>query len=137
MGLTTAEFPPVDPARFRQTPYRERIKTMTRHWVEHGAGLPKVIMLIYVAKLVFFYALGGVLLSTLTSDLSPLLPGGWGAAPIFYKKLVLGPVLVGVLGVGGGGGPLCGHLKPMTGGVLYWARRGTIRLPPWPGKVPL
>jgi hypothetical protein len=137
MGLTTAEFPPVDPATFRQTPYRERIKTMTRHWVEHGAGLPKVIMLIYVAKLVFFYALGGVLLSTLTSDLSPLHPAAWWDAPIVYQKLVLWTVLVEVLGVGGAWGPLCGHFKPMTGGVLYWARRGTIRLPPWPGKVPL
>jgi hypothetical protein len=25
----------------------------------------------------------------------------------------------------------------MTGGVLYWLRPRTIRLPPWPGKVPL
>jgi hypothetical protein len=24
----------------------------------------------------------------------------------------------------------------MTGGCLYWARTGTIRVPPWPGKVP-
>ncbi len=24
----------------------------------------------------------------------------------------------------------------MTGGILYWLRPGTIRLPPWPGKVP-
>ncbi|WP_407803384.1 DUF3556 domain-containing protein, partial [Staphylococcus aureus] len=42
-----------------------------------------------------------------------------------------------MLGLAGSWGPLAGHFKPMTGGVLYWLRPGTIRLPPWPGKVPL
>jgi hypothetical protein len=33
--------------------------------------------------------------------------------------------------------PLTLRFKPPIGGVLYWLRPGTIRLPPWPGKVPL
>src|SRR5439155_25900789 len=135
MGLTTGDFPPVDPATFMQTPYRERIKTLTRHWVEYGAGLPKMIMLIYVAKVALF-ALGGVLVSTVTSDLNPLHPAAWFDEPIVYQKLVVWTVLVEVLGIGGAWGPLTGHFKPMTGGVRYWARPKTIRLPPWPDKVP-
>ena len=31
MGLTTGNFPPVDPATFMQTPYRERIKTLSNN----------------------------------------------------------------------------------------------------------
>ena len=33
-------------------------------------------------------------------------------------------------------GPLAGKFKPMTGGILFWARTGTIRLRPWK-RVPL
>ena len=136
MGLTTNDFPPVDPATFMQTPYRDRIKALTRHWVEYGSGSAKVVMLIYVAKVVFFYALVGVLVSTFTSDLNPFHPAAWWDEPIVYEKLVLWTLLVEVLGIGGAWGPLTGHFKPMTGGVLYWARPQTIRVPPWPGKVP-
>ena len=136
MGLFTPESPPVDPATFMQTPYLERIKVLARHWVDYGAGNPKFIMFIYIAKMVAF-ALGGLLLATLTSGLDPLEPGGWWNEPIVWQKLVVWIVLVEVLGVGGAWGPLCGHFKPMTGGVTYWLRPGTIRLPPWPGRAPL
>jgi len=62
MGLTTADFPPVDPATFMQTPYRERTRTLARHWAEYGFGAPKITAVIYIAKLLLFYVLGGVLL---------------------------------------------------------------------------
>ena len=60
MGLTTGNFPPVDPATFMQTPYRERIKMLSRHWVDYGFGAPKITMIIYIVKLLFFYIGGGV-----------------------------------------------------------------------------
>ena len=40
-------------------------------------------------------------------------------------------VLLELLGVAGSWGPLAGKIKPMTGGILFWARPGTIRLRPW------
>nr|MBA3840523.1 DUF3556 domain-containing protein [Thermoleophilaceae bacterium] len=33
--------------------------------------------------------------------------------------------------------PLTLRFLPPIGGILYWLRPGTVRLPPWPGKVPL
>ncbi len=42
-----------------------------------------------------------------------------------------------VLGLGAGSMPLTLRFSPMIGGVLYWLRPGTTRLPPWPGRVPL
>jgi hypothetical protein len=62
--------------------------------------------------------------------------GQWWNEPIVYQKLILWTVLVEALGCGGAWGPLCGHFKPFTGGWRYWLRPGTIRLAPWPGKVP-
>jgi len=137
MGLTTGDFPPVDPATFMDTPYRERIKTLSRHWAEYGFGAPKITTLIYVAKLLFFYVLGGVLVVTLTSGLNPLHPAAWWDDVVVYQKAVLWTVLLECIGVAGSWGPLAGHFKPMTGGFRYWARPGTIRLPPWPERVPL
>jgi hypothetical protein len=136
MGLTTGDFPPVDPATFMNTPYRERIKTLSRHWAEYGFGAPKITTLIYVAKLLFFYVLGGALVATLTSGLNPLHPAEWWDDVVVYQKAVLWTVLLECLGVAGSWGPLAAHFKPMTGGFRYWARPRTIRLPPWPEKVP-
>jgi hypothetical protein len=137
MGLTTGNFPPVDPATFMQTPYRERTRTLARHWAEYGFGAPKITAFVYIFKLIFFYALGGVLVATLTSGLDPLHPAAWWDDPIVYQKLVLWTVLLECLGLAGSWGPLAGHFKPMTAGFRYYGRVHTIRLPPWPGKVPL
>jgi hypothetical protein len=137
MGLMTGEFPPVDPATFRDLPYRERLNTLTRHWAEYGFGAPKITAVIYVVKLLVFSTICGVLLATLTSGLDPLEPGRWWDEPIVYQKLVCWVMLIEGLGLAGSWGPLAGHFKPMTGGVLYWARTGTLRNPPWPARVPL
>jgi hypothetical protein len=136
MPLTTGDFPPVDPATFTQTPYRERIETLSRHWAEHGFGAPKITMVIYIVKLLLFYVLGGALVATLTSGLNPLHPAGWWDDVVVYQKAVLWTVLLECIGVAGSWGPLAGHFKPMTGGIRYWARPRTIRLPPWPDNVP-
>jgi hypothetical protein len=136
MGLTTGNFPPVDPETFMQTPYRERTKTLARHWAEYGFGAPKITGVIYIVKLLVFYVLGGVLVATLTSGLDPLHPAAWWNEPIVYQKAVIWTVLLECLGLAGSWGPLAGHFKPMTGGLRYYARVNSIRLPPWPDKVP-
>ncbi len=127
MGLITPNPPPVDPATFMDTPYLDRIKALSRHWVDYGAGLPKYIMFIYIAKMLVF-AVVGVLLATLPSGLDPLDPGEWFYEPIAWQKLVIWTMFVEAVGIGGAWG-LLGRFKPMTGGAAYWLRPGTIRMP--------
>ena len=87
---------------------------------------------IYIVKLVFFYALGGVLVATLTSGLAAFWHvSQWWNQPIVYQKAILWTMLLEPIGVAGSWGPLAGKFKPMTGGILFWARPGTIRLRPW------
>jgi hypothetical protein len=119
-----------------EQPYLERVKTLSRHWVEYGFGFPKITQWIYIVKLVFFYVLGAILVGTLTSHLNPLHPSAWFDQPIFYEKAVLWTVLLECLGVAGSWGPLAGHISPMTAGFRHYARVQTIRMAPWPGKVP-
>jgi hypothetical protein len=136
MGLLTGEFPPVEPATFMEMPYLERIKKLSRHWVEYGFGTPKITAFVYIAKVLVLYICGGVAVASLTSGLNPFHPSVWFDQPIMWQKFIVWTVLLESLGLAGSWGPLAGHFKPMTGGVFYWARIGTIRLPPWPDKVP-
>src|SRR3954452_18626182 len=89
MPLTTGSFPPVDPATFMNTPYRERIKLLSRLWAEYGFGAPKITMVIYIVNLLFFYVLGGALVVTLTSGLDPLHPAAWRDDVVVYQKRAL------------------------------------------------
>src|ERR1700724_1119046 len=138
MGFTTPNLPAVDFETFLEQPLMERIKTLALKWVDHGYGVPRLVHLIYIAKLVLFYAVGGIVIATATSHLPAFWHvSGWWNQPIVYEKAILWTVLLELLGLAGSWGPLAGHFKPMTGGALYWARPGTIRMPPWPDKVPL
>ena len=132
MSFTKPEFPPIDPDAFLAKPLMERMRQMTQHWAENGFGSPRMVHAIYIAKLVFFYAVGGVLIATVTSGLPAFWHiDQWWNQPIVYQKVILWTVLVEAIGVAGSWGPLAGKVKPMTGGILFWARPGTIRLRPW------
>ncbi|OLT40049.1 hypothetical protein BJF85_06965 [Saccharomonospora sp. CUA-673] len=132
MGFKTGDFPPVDMETFLDKPLRERIKTLALHWVEYGFGTPRQIAATYVVKVLFLYVLAGTALATWTSGIGPFWEvTSWWDQPIVYQKLVLWTVFLEAFGVAGSWGPLAGKFKPMTGGVLFWARPGTIRLRPW------
>jgi len=132
MGFKTGAFPPVDLETFLDKPLFERTRALALHWVEYGFGSPKVIPTTYVVKLLFLYILVGTALITWTSGVGPFWDvAGWWNEPIVYQKLVLWTVFLEALGVAGSWGPIAGKFKPMTGGVLFWARPGTIRLRPW------
>lgn len=137
MGFLKPNPLPVEPEVFASMPHRTRVRTLAGDWVENGFGVQKVVHLVYILKVGLIYAVGGVLIVSLTSNVGSLADfGSWWNEPIVYQKLILWTVLVEVLGCGGAWGPLCGHFKPFTGGWRYWLRPGTIRIAPWPGKVP-
>ena len=54
-----------------------------------------------------------------------------------FQKAVLYTMLFEVVGLGCCFGPLAGRYFPPIGSILYWLRPDTIRLPPWPGRVPI
>ena len=136
MGLTTPNFPAIEPGKtVMDIPYRERIKRFSRHWVDYGFGGPKLFPILYIFKLLTF-CITGWAVAALTTGLNPLDLSETWREPIVWQKLVVWVMLLESLGVAGAWGPLTFHFKPMTGGVLYWARTKTLRQPPWPDKVP-
>ena len=136
MGFMTPEFPDVDPDTWDTLPRASRRQIMSRHWVEHGFGTPYAVYLFYVFK-VAAYVAGAAAVISLTPGLGGLGHiADWWTQPIVYQKVVIFTLLFEILGLGCGSGPLTARFWPPFGGFLYWLRPNTIRLPPWPGKVP-
>jgi Transmembrane protein of unknown function (DUF3556) len=137
MGLLTPAPPPFDVEEWRRLPHLERIKPLAQDWALNGFGTPPAVYLLYVVKLVL-YAGGGLLLIAATTDglggLGDV--GEWWTEPIVFQKAVAWTMLWEVLGLGAGSLPLTLRFSPMIGGVLYWLRPRTVRLPPWPERVP-
>jgi hypothetical protein len=132
MGFTTPNLPKVDPKEFLTRPLMERIRVMALKWVDYGYGVPRMIHVLYIAKLVVFYAIGGIAIATVTSGLPAFWHvSQWWNQPIVYQKAILWTVLLELIGLAGSWGPLAGKTKPMTGGYRFWARPNTIRLRPW------
>jgi hypothetical protein len=122
----------VDPEEFLTRPLMERIRVMALKWVDYGYGVPRMIHVLYIAKLVVFYAIGGIAIATVTSGLPAFWHvSQWWNQPIVYQKAILWTVLLELIGLAGSWGPLAGKTKPMTGGYRFWARPNTIRLRPW------
>ncbi len=138
MGFITPAPPPFDVEEWQGRPHLERIKPLVQDWAENGFGTPYAVYLLYIVKLVA-YAGGGLLLISATTEglggLGDL--GSWWTEPIVFQKAVVWTMLWEVLGLGAGSLPLTLRFSPMIGGLLYWLRPGTTRLPPWPGRVPL
>jgi len=137
MGFLKQEVPVVDFEQWSRGTRAEKIKPMARHWAEVGFGTPVVLHLFYVAK-IGLYILFGAVFALATSGIDGWSNiGQWWTEPIVLQKVVLYTMLFEILGLGCGFGPLNNRFYPPMGSVLYWLRPGTIRLPPWPNRVPL
>jgi hypothetical protein len=137
MGFLDPAPPPFEVEEWKRRPHLERIKPLAQDWALNGFGTPNAVYLLYIVKL-FVYAGGGLLLIAATPGLGGLGEiGSWWTQPIVFQKAVVWTMLWEVLGLGAGSLPLTLRFSPMIGGVLYWLRPGTTRLPPWPEKVPL
>src|SRR6202012_4781159 len=131
MGFSKPYLPDGDPDTFLKKPLMERMRILAVEWAENGFGAPRMVHVMYISKLVLF-AIGGITIATGTAGLPAFLHvAEWWNQPIVYQKVILWTVLLETIGVAGSWGPLAGKVKPMTGGILFWARPGTIRLRPW------
>lgn len=136
MGMMDPAPPPFEVEKWEGLSHLERIKPLAQDWAINGFGTPPAVYLLYVIK-VLVYALGGLLVISLTPGLGGLGNlGSWWTEPIVFEKAVVWTMLWEFLGLGAGSLPLTLRFKPMVGGILYWSRPGTTRLPPWPKRVP-
>jgi len=137
MGFLKQDSPVVDYAEWSKGSRAERIKPMARHWAEVGFGTPVVLHLFYVVKILLYVLVAWLIVLTTAGIDGFTNVGQWYAEPIVFEKVVLYTMLFEVVGLGCGFGPLNNRFFPPMGSALYWLRPKTVRLPPWPTRVPL
>ena len=136
MGFIKPDLPQVDMAEWSKGTRSEKIRPMAKHWAEVGFGTPVVLHLFYVFK-ILLYVLGAWLIALTTKGINGFTGvASWWSEPIVFQKVVLYTMLFEVIGLGCGFGPLNNRFFPPLGSILYWMRVDTIRLPPWPDRVP-
>jgi hypothetical protein len=137
MGFMQPTPPPFDLEEWRAKPYLTRLKLNCQDWAINGFAPPDAVYFLYIFKLVI-YLLGAALVVTLTTPgiggLGDI--GDWWYQPIVFQKFVVWTALWEILGLGSGSMQLAARYGPIIGGSLYWLRPGTLRLPPWPDKLP-
>jgi len=104
-------------------------------WAIQGYGTPFAVFLVYALKVAFYIA-GWIVACGFTPGMGLSAIGTWWLAPVAFQKAILWSVLFEVLGLGCGSGPLTGRYFPPVGGLLYFLRPGTTKLPLFP-RVPV
>jgi hypothetical protein len=137
MGFIKPRLPEVDATRWPQASRMERIRELAPFWAEHGFGTQRVVHLLYAVKCIVYAGAAVVLTGLTTPGLGGIgAVGHWWSQPVFFQKAVVFSLAFELLGLGCGSGPLTLRIRPPIGGVLYWLRPGTVRLPPWSGRTP-
>ncbi|MGV1088650.1 MAG: DUF3556 domain-containing protein [Mycobacterium sp.] len=137
MGFLSQDVPVIDFEEWSKGSRAEKIRPMARHWAEAGFGAPVALHLFYVVK-ILLYVLAAALFALATKGIDGWSTiGSWWTEPIVFQKVVLFTMLFEVAGFGCGFGPLNNRFFPPMGSAFYWLRPNTIRLPPWPNRVPL
>ena len=138
MGFVQPAPPPFDLEEWKRKPFLSRLKPVVQDWTINGFGAPGIVYLLYVVKLVLFVCLPVLIIAATTPGIGGLGDiGDWWTKPIVFQKVAVWVLLWEALGLGSGSMMLAARYSPPIGGVLYRLRPGTVRLPPWPDKVPL
>lgn len=136
MGFLKQNTPVVDYESWSKGTRAEKIAPMARHWAEVGFGTPVVLHLFYVVKILAYVLVAWLIVLSTTGIDGFTNVASWYAEPIVFQKVVFYTLLFEVVGLGCGFGPLNNRFFPPMGSMLYWLRPNTIRLPPWPNRVP-
>jgi hypothetical protein len=137
VGFLQPNLPDLDLATWQRGSRQDRMRPLVRHFGEVGFGSPDVVTLVYVVKIAIYVLVGWLLILSTPGIDGFFSVSDWWRDPIVFYKAVVWTMLFEVLGLGCGFGPLNLRFTPPLGSFLYWLRPGTIRLAPWPGRVPL
>lgn len=117
--------------------HQQRLDAAVDAFVRHGSRRAAREPLLQLTRLVGFAA-GGLVVVSLTDGLGSVVDiGSWWAEPIVLQKLVVWTMMWQLLGLGRGVASHGIGALPPVAGLSYWLTPGTVRLAPWPGRVPL
>lgn len=120
---------PYDYDHWKELPFPERAKKVCQAWALQGFGAPIFAYLFYVIKLALYIWIWTVFCS-FSADLGTISTiSSWWFKPEALGKLVVWTMLLEGIGFGGASGPLTARYMPPLGGITYYLRPGTIKVP--------
>ena len=137
MPLVKPTPPTFDAAAWPRLPFPERLRLAAQDWAVNGFGAPAATYSFYLAKLAVYVGLWMFFVGRTPGLGAPTELASWWAEPIAFQKAILWTLAFEGLGFGCASGPLTARYLPPVSAFLHFARPGTIRLPPWPDRVPL
>lgn len=136
MGLLDPVPPPYDALEWDQAPFPRKSRMVCQSWALQGYGTPVAAFGVYALKVVLYVGVWVLFCRTTPGLGDPLELRAWWSHPVAFEKAILWSLMFEVMGLGCGSGPLTGRYFPPLGGLLYFLRPGTTKLPPWP-RLPL
>ncbi len=116
---------------WRAAPFPDRVRMVCESWALQGYGTPPAVYLAYALKIALY--IGGWLFFAGLSQGTEGSIGSWWLSAEAFQKAVLWGVFFEGLGLASGSGPLTGRYLPPIGGVLYFLRPRTTKVPLVPG----
>jgi hypothetical protein len=127
---------PYDYDEWKNLPFPERAKNVCQAWAIQGFGAPLFAPLFYTLKLIFYVWMWTVFCSY-SADLGTTATiSHWWFNMEALGKAFLWTILLEGVGFGGASGPLTARYLPPLGGMLYYLRPGTLKVPLF-YKIPL
>ncbi len=137
MGVIKPALPDLDLDDWAARPEGDRVRLMCESWATQGFGAPAVAYAFYLFKIAVYVSLWVLFVSQAPTIAGFSDIGDWWHLPVAFQKAIVWTMLFEVLGLGCGSGPLTGRYVPPVVAFTHFLRPGTIRLAPWPDRVPL
>ena len=127
---------PYDFAEWQTLHFSERAKKVCQAWALQGFGAPLFAPVFYALKIAFYVYMWFLFCSysTKLGDFSSV--SHWWFQMEGLGKAIFWTILIEVIGFGGASGPLTARYMPPFGGLLYFLRPNTIKIPLFP-KMPI
>lgn len=120
---------PYDYDQWKHLPFPERAKMVCQAWATQGVGSPLFAPIFYTAKIIFYLWMWTVFCAYSTElGTRDTITHWWFSLEALGKAFLWTMLLEGV-GFGGASGPLTARFFPPLGGILYYLRPGTVKVP--------
>lgn len=120
---------PYNFAEWKTLPFPERAKKICQAWATQGFGAPLSTAVFYVLKIAF-YVYMWLYFCSFSTNLGAIGEySNWWFELEALGKFIFWTALLEVIGFGGASGPLTARYVPPLGGITYFLRPGTVKVP--------
>ena len=128
------DLPPYEAQRILSAPFPERVRLVCTTWASQVNPNPFIVTVMYWVKYLVFFAGGWAFFVSFNADYPGFgSPGAWAFTLAAFQKALLWSLVYEITGLGCSSGPMNARFIPPIGGLLYFLRPGTTKLPLFPG----